>query len=152
MRLSSFSRNKKSSVRSLYVCVAFILISNISCQQISRTDQQNKFPEESIKVVSRYENIFTRSPEKIPFWAAVDAPLLGNGDVGVCISGAPEKQVFWLGKNDFWKLKSLYGKIESVNLGRLEISIPDLVGAEYNIRQRLTDATTLSEFGLKESK
>ena len=65
---------------------------------------------------------------------------------GVCISGFPERQIFWLGKNDFWKLKSLDGKIVSSNLGQLVISIPELEGAGYNIRQHFLDAMTFSTF------
>ena len=98
MQIRSFLTKNRTSIGIGYLWIFLMVF--ISCQPIDRND---KVVENSMRVVSQYGNIFRTPPEKIPFWAAVDAPLMGNGDLGVCISGAPEKQVFWLGKNDFWK-------------------------------------------------
>jgi len=59
--------------------------------------------------------------------------MLGNGFTGMAISGDQEKQVYYLALNDFWRLKSSLNESFLAVLGKLEISIPELKGALFQI-------------------
>ncbi|SFF20541.1 glycosyl hydrolase family 95 catalytic domain-containing protein [Sunxiuqinia elliptica] len=95
---------------------------------------------------ANYRIVFTDPPRKIPVPYSVDAPLLGNGYTGVAISGRPEKQVYYIAKNDFWRLKNGYNESFPAVLGKIEIDIPELTGATYHLEQNLYDAKTYSIF------
>ncbi|MEO5716861.1 MAG: hypothetical protein ABIT37_25500 [Luteolibacter sp.] len=95
-------------------------------------------------IVSKYETTFTAPPvpRAMPDGRsfATAAPLMGNGDLGVCITGKPEAQVFWVTKNDFWSLKN--GSAGPQGFGTLKVNIPDLAGASYAAKQSLAEAKT----------
>jgi len=97
-------------------------------------------------VVSKYSIIFNEPPEHIPSTFSVDAPLLGNGSLGVAISGPPEKQVFYLARNDFWRLKSSYNESFPCVLGKLEMNLPGFKDASYYVEQDLYTGTTYIKF------
>jgi hypothetical protein len=73
--------------------------------------------------------------------------MLGNGFTGMAISGDQEKQVYYLALNDFCRLKFLLNESFPAVLGKLEIIIPELKGASFQIEQSLYDAKTHSLFG-----
>ncbi len=98
------------------------------------------------EVLAPLKITYTQPPEKLPSDSATDAPLLGNGDMGVAIGGAPEAQVFYLSKNDFWRLRSKYGESGPRVLGKVNLDIPALKAAEYHLEQQLYEATTVSRF------
>ncbi|HAX96731.1 MAG TPA: hypothetical protein DCY35_09485 [Prolixibacteraceae bacterium] len=98
---------------------------------------------ESRKIVSKYRNVFSSPPSRIPVDYNVDAPLLGNGDMGVTVSGSPALLKFYLCKNDMWKLKSLSLVGKLVTFGHLTLEIPELKGAGYSVIQELYEAETV---------
>jgi alpha-L-fucosidase 2 len=98
------------------------------------------------QVISKHRVIYTKPPGRIPVPHSVDAPLLGNGYTGVAISGQPEKQVYYLARNDFWRLKHGYQESFPAVLGKLEISIPGLEGSSYLVEQDLYEAKTWAQF------
>ena len=100
----------------------------------------------SERIIGKYFAVFDQPPQIIPVPYAIDAPMLGNGFTGVAISGQPEKQVYYLARNDFWRLKSGYNESFPAVLGKLEIEIPGLKGATYRVEQDLYHATTISKF------
>jgi len=51
-------------------------------------------------------------PSKIPTNFMVDAPLIGNGDLGIAVSGDGNKHEFFIGKNDFWQQDHLGETLE----------------------------------------
>lgn len=120
---------------------AIVLI--CSCQSAS---DQNLVED----LIGKYKTRFTEVPVKIPVPYSVDAPMLGNGFTGVAIAGTPEKQVYYLARNDFWRLKSSFNESFPAVLGKLEIDIPGLKDASYLIEQDLYPAITYSEFSGKE--
>ena len=61
-------------------------------------------------VVRKYKLSFTEPPKKTPGNVSVDAPLMGNGSLGVAISGNADDLVFYLARNDFWRLISSYNE------------------------------------------
>lgn len=98
------------------------------------------------ELIGKHKAIFTEPPKKIPVPFSVDAPMLGNGYTGVAISGAPEKQVYYLARNDFWRLKSSLNQSYPAVLGKLEIELPELEKAAYLIEQDLFSAVSYSRF------
>ena len=54
-------------------------------------------------------------------------PLLGNGDVGVMQSGPAEQLIYYIGKNDFWSIKSQ----SPIAVGQLRILTPALQCAKF---------------------
>ncbi len=96
--------------------------------------------------VSAFTSVFTAPPMPLPRYQQLDAPLLGNGDMAVAISGGPEAQQFWLGKNDFWELRNVWCRSGPRPFGHLDILIPQLQGATYYAEQNLLEATTGSSF------
>lgn len=97
-------------------------------------------------VVSKYSIVYHEPPTHIPSTFSVDAPLLGNGSTGVAISGNPEKQVFYLARNDFWRLKSSYNESFPCVLGKLEMNMPAFKDASYYVEQDLYTGTTYIKF------
>jgi len=108
--------------------------------------------EEVRHLVEKGTAYLTRPPQRIPSDTVIDAPLLGNGDLGAAIGGDGAKQVFYLGKNDFWsqahlgetqqqrKNRLLYkeGRRTGTHIlaaGWLEVAIPQLEGCSYSAQQ-----------------
>lgn len=56
---------------------------------------------QALEIVSRHTICYDAPPQRIPCPYATDAPLLGNGSMSVAIAGTPEKQVFYVCRNDF---------------------------------------------------
>ena len=103
--------------------------------------------ERAAKVVGRHKAVFTRPPRRIPSSTAVDAPLLGNGDMGVALSGPPQAQRFWLAKNDFWRFNAKYKSSPGPRVfGGVDVAIPELAGAGYRVEQKPLDAVTTATF------
>ncbi|MHA4809080.1 glycosyl hydrolase family 95 catalytic domain-containing protein [Flavitalea flava] len=98
------------------------------------------------QIIGKYKNVFSSPPSKTPGRVAVDGPLLGNGSVAVVIAGEPEQQVYYLARNDFWRLKSGYNESFPAVLGKLQIDIPLLKSASYKVQQDLYNATTITDF------
>ena len=48
-----------------------------------------------------YKAIFTVPPQNVPTIKTPDAPLAGNGDIGITMGGTPDNLCFYIGKNDF---------------------------------------------------
>lgn len=105
----------------------------------------------------------TEPPRRIPTPQIPDAPLLGNGDMGVAIGGAGANQTFFFGKNDFWaqahlgesdeqryeRLRSESGRRTGTHtgvVGRMELDIPQLEGASYRYDIDLLTARARGEF------
>lgn len=97
-------------------------------------------------IIEKHRITFNNPPQGIPSAVSVDAPLLGYGFTGVAISGAPEKQVYYLARNDFWRLKLSFNQSFPAVLGKLNIEIPELKDASYKVEQDLYSAQTFSKF------
>lgn len=102
-------------------------------------------------------------PSRIPSDNVVDAPILGNGDIGVAIGGDGASQVFYFGKNDFWAqahlgqsparrreiLLSREGRRTGTHMkaaGWLQIDIPALAGCSYSADQDLFLAEVRADY------
>ncbi len=126
----------------MLVCVIWIgWIDTASSAPRSRAVGQ-----EARRIVSRHKAVFTQPPRRIPSRTQTDAPLLGNGDMGVALGGPSEAQRLWLAKNDFWRLNSRYKTSSPRVFGGLNVSLPELKGASYRVEQSLFDAVTQAVF------
>lgn len=113
----------------------------------------------SKRVVSPYKAVFRGLSKGTPNKTIVDGPLLGNGDMGVCLSEITEtgedrkvRQIangprFWLCKNDFWKLAHDYktGPSGPRVFGGIDLKFPGLEGGSET-EQFLYDAVTVSKW------
>ena len=94
---------------------------------------------------------------------AIDAPILGNGDMLAAFAGPPRWPQFWLTTNDFWQMQSnpnyVFFHDNAVArrdppvslgsprpLGRIVFDIPALEGASYEVVQTFEDGTTRARF------
>ncbi|WP_414000326.1 glycosyl hydrolase family 95 catalytic domain-containing protein [Flavobacterium sp. W1B] len=89
--------------------------------------------------VPKYKGVFTSPAKLIPTASAPDAPIAGNGDVGIVFGGTPDKQTIYISKNDFWKAKKGYPDGGVTLPGGLNISIPELKGATFYAEQVLAN-------------
>lgn len=115
--------------------------------------------EGSKRVVSPFKAEFRGLSMGTPIKTSVDGPLLGNGDMGVCLSEITEKgddrkirqtangARFWLCKNDFWKMAHDFktGPSGPRVFGGIDVRFPD-VECGSNTTQHLYDAVTVSKW------
>jgi len=97
--------------------------------------------------IAPYKAVFQGIPKGTPSKTIVDGPLLGNGDLGVCIAGIEGGQRFWLCKNDFWKLARDYrtGPSGPRVFGGLDVKFPGL-GGGWSAEQSFYDAVTTAQW------
>ena len=102
--------------------------------------------ERAAAIVPKYKGVFTKAPSG----DIVDAPLMGNGDLGVSVTGPPEAQRFGISKCDFWKAKPGSGGPRPI--GGIDILIPKLKGAAYRAEQILYVPTVNISLSAPKSK
>lgn len=115
------------------------------------------------KVIGAHKFVMTEPPRRIPTEQIPDAPLLGNGDIGVAIGGTCERPTFFFGKNDFWAQAHLGESDEQRYerliiersrrtgthigvVGRLELNMPLLADADYSYELDLLHARACGTF------
>ena len=103
-------------------------------------------PDNAKDIVSRYEGVWTAPPKIVPTCKNTDAPMLGNGDIGVVVGGAPEKQQFWMSKCDFWRPMPYFPWFTPALVGALDLEIPTLKGASYRTVQDIAKAEVRQTF------
>ena len=123
------------------LCVLVIVLTGCN-----RRRDENPEIVRSREIVSAHKAIFDHPPEHVPSFKIVDGPITGNGDIGLAVSGPPEKQRFWISKNDFWKSGPHFKQCGPSLIGGIDVQISDLAGARYHIEQHLYDGAILSEF------
>jgi hypothetical protein len=80
-----------------------------------------------------YKATMTAPPKLTDTDETTDAPLLGNGDLGVAMLGSVDALTFILHKNEFWSLSG--GSVKA--MARLGLALPDLAGASYSVTEEL---------------
>jgi hypothetical protein len=101
--------------------------------------------------VSKYKIELDRPPSRVPTNWNTDAPILGNGDLGVIVGGPADNPQFWFSKCDFWRAKPLYPWFTPALIGHLGLKIPALQGASFHTEQRLDTAEMLQTFATPET-
>ncbi|MEY9905874.1 alpha-L-fucosidase 2 [Catenulispora sp. MAP12-49] len=91
---------------------------------------------QDLGTVARFQGVWNSPPSSLTTGETVDAPLLGNGDVGVAVGGSIDDQTFYLGKNDFFSTAT--NGIEP--LGRIVLAVPGMAGSSYHVVQNIAQA------------
>jgi hypothetical protein len=99
-----------------------------------------------------YKAVFHAPPERTPSSKTPDAPLAGNGDIGITMGGKPEKLTFYIGKNDFWRAYPVYPGGGIALPGGLDIAIADLENASYYTEELFGKASIKGKFIKNELK
>jgi alpha-L-fucosidase 2 len=99
---------------------------------------------QAARIVSQYTGVWTTPPTQLTNGETTDAPLMGNGNVGVAVGGSINDQTFYLGKNDFFSTAS--NAIEP--LGRIVVAAPGLAGSSYHVVQNIAQAQVLGTYTL----
>jgi len=119
----------------IYLLILLLLLEQAAGQTTIRTI-----------AAGRYDPIFNKAPKIVPTSKTPDAPLAGNGDIGVVQGGAPDALTFYLGKNDCWRAYPVYPGGGIALPGGLTLLMPDLGSAVYHARERMDKAAIESEF------
>ncbi|MHC4505243.1 MAG: hypothetical protein ACYTFI_18220, partial [Planctomycetota bacterium] len=108
---------------------------------------------ETKRIVSKYNAFFRYPPKGTPNKTIVDGPLMGNGDLGVCIAATGDAKRFWLCKNDFWKLAHDYksGPGGPRVFGGVDVKLPGY-GGGWPSEQSLYDAVTVASYTMRKSE
>jgi hypothetical protein len=80
-----------------------------------------------------YSGTFSAPPKLASTNETTDAPLLGNGDLGVAILGGIDAFTLNLHKNEFWSLSQ--GTVKA--MARLTMSASSLAGASYSMTEQI---------------
>lgn len=97
----------------------------------------------ALRVVQNYKGVFNNKPTVFNDKTS-DAPLLGNGDVGIVIGGGIDQMTFYAGKNEFWSRDEKRTKA----LGRIALFVPSMAGASYYMEQDIAHAEVRGNFTL----
>jgi alpha-L-fucosidase 2 len=96
----------------------------------------------ALRIVSQYKGTFTSAPTLSNTDQTTDAPLLGNGDVGVAIIGSIDTMTFVVGKNEFWSLAD-----RSVRaMARISLAVPGMAGASYSMIENIATGEVNGSF------
>ena len=96
------------------------------------------------RIAQQYDGVWTSPPTVLTGGETVDAPLLGNGDIGVAIGGSIANQTMYLGKNDFFS-----GSRHAIEpLGRIVVTAAGLSGSSYHVVQDIARAEVRGTYTL----
>ena len=77
------------------------------------------------QLAKTYSGVFSAPPKLTDTDQTTDAPLLGNGDLGVSMQNNIDSATFILHKNEFWSLSQ--GHVEA--MVRMALAMPGMAGA-----------------------
>ena len=98
----------------------------------------------ALRIVQQYKGVFTAPPAITNSDHTTDAPLLGNGDVGVAVLNRIDTMTFILHKNEFWSLNDKAVR----TMAKMSLAIPGMAGASYSMTQDLATAEVNGTFTL----
>ena len=91
----------------------------------------------------RFKNYWTQPPTRIPSDFSVDAPLLGNGDLTMCIGFKEDRLQFYLSKNDFWRLRSQADGLSGPRMaGVVDLKVDGFSDANFTAVQLIQNGLT----------
>jgi len=96
------------------------------------------------RIAQHYTGVWTSPPTTLTGGGTVDAPLMGNGDLGVAVGGSIANQTMYIGKNDFFS-----GSSHAIKpLGRIVINAAGLSGSSYRVVQDIAHAEVRGTYTL----
>ena len=141
---------KKINMKNLIKFTVFTLLITIVLSCNNTTDKVIDITR-SKAIISQYKALFNIPPKEVPSFHEVDGPITGNGDIGLTLCGLPEKQRYWISKNDFWKSGPDLKQAGPSLIGGIDIEINDLKNASYKVEQIIYEPVIVSEFSTKEN-
>lgn len=92
-----------------------------------------------------FKNIWINPPLHIPNDVSVDAPLMGNGDITMCVGYIPNRLRFYISKNDFWRLKSQADNLSGPRIVAFaDINLNNFTSDTFHAEQNLSNGVTTS--------
>ena len=85
--------------------------------------------------IDRYKAVFDALPVNTPTAKTADAPLAGNGDIGLTMCSTADRVRFFIGKNDFWKSYNSYPRTGIALPGWFDLSCKEIREGEYYAEQ-----------------
>jgi alpha-L-fucosidase 2 len=101
-------------------------------------------PTLALDTVQQFQGGWTSPPTNLSGGETTDAPLMGNGDVGVAVGGSINDQTFYIGKNDFFSTTT--NAIEP--LGRVVVTASSMAGSSYHVVQNIAQAQVQGTYTL----
>jgi alpha-L-fucosidase 2 len=101
-------------------------------------------PTLALDTVQQFQGVWTSPPTNLSGGETTDAPLMGNGDVGVAVGGSINDQTFYVGKNDFFSTST--NAIEP--LGRVVVAASSMAGSSYHVVQNIAQAQVQGTYTL----
>jgi alpha-L-fucosidase 2 len=101
-------------------------------------------PTLALDTVQQFQGVWTSPPTNLSGGETTDAPLMGNGDVGVAAGGSINDQTFYIGKNDFFSTTT--NAIEP--LGRVVVAASSMAGSSYHVVQNIAQAQVQGTYTL----
>jgi alpha-L-fucosidase 2 len=101
-------------------------------------------PTLALDTVQQFQGVWTSPPTNLSGGETTDAPLMGNGDVGVAVGGSINDQTFYIGKNDFFSTTT--NAIEP--LGRVVVAASSMAGSSYHVVQNIAQAEVQGTYTL----
>ena len=141
MRLRQYLR-RLGSATTAAALVGAALTAGVTMAQPAMADSVTAT--QASRIVSQYTGVWTTPPTQLANGETTDAPLMGNGNVGVAVGGSINDQTFYVGKNDFFSTAS--NAIEP--LGRIVVAAPSMAGSSYHVVQNIAQAQVLGTYTL----
>lgn len=92
---------------------------------------------------SLFLNIWEEAPRHIPCESSTDAPLMGNGDLGMCVGFERGLLRYFLSKNDFWRLQSKADHLSGPRVGGyVDIRVHGFESSGLRAEQSLDNGVT----------
>ncbi|MBQ0149453.1 MAG: trehalose hydrolase [Bacteroidales bacterium] len=85
--------------------------------------------------MDRYKATFSEWPGHVPTPKTPDAPLAGNGDIGITMNTSGDGLTFFIGKNDFWRALESYPEGGLALPGALRLSSGIISTGTYHAEQ-----------------
>jgi len=86
--------------------------------------------------MNRFATTFSEYPQNVPTQFNPDAPLAGNGDIGVTMCASAQMLRFYVGKNDFWRAYPDHRPGAGIALpGGLDIKADIISNGKYSAEQ-----------------
>ena len=96
----------------------------------------------ALQTVRQFSGQWTSPPKVLTGGETTDAPLLGNGNVGVAVTGGIGSTTFLLDKNEFWSL----AQASKWTMANMNLAVSGMDGASYEMREVLADAQVTGSF------
>ena len=97
------------------------------------------------QTVQQFSGRWISPPTVLTGGETTDAPLLGNGNVGVAVTGGIDSMTFLLDKNEFWSL----AQTSKWTMANMNLAVSGMRGASYQMQEVLADGQITGSFGNK---